>query len=340
MVTGKTEVVDANSKIPKYLQVANSFIEDIVNGDLKMGERLPSILETSRNYYLSKETIEKAYNELYRQGFITSIYRKGYFVTNSNIKYKTKIFLLIGAITSYNKSIYNSLAKNLPEEVQIDIHIYNYKKELFRKLIAENIGNYHYYILVPHLIENDENIEKLLKKIPERKLIMLDCDIPGYNGEHFTVSGNSQLDIFSSLSKGIEYLKKYKLIKLVLAEEEFFHLEILTGFQQFCEHFGIDFVVMDGLDDDITNIGEAYFVLDDNDLVIFVKRANKQGFNLGSDVGVISYNDAPYKEILSGGISVITSYPDEIGKNAAGIILHKRQDILSVSSDLIQRQSL
>ena len=340
MVTGKTEVVDANSKTPKYLQVANSFIEDIVNGELKIGERLPSIIETSRNYYLSKETIEKAYNELYRQGFITSIYRKGYFVTNSNIKYKTKIFFLIGAITSYNTSIYNSLAKNLPEEAQINIHLYNYKKELFRKLFAENIGNYHYYMLIPHLIENDENIEKLLKKIPERRLIMLDRGITGYDGDHLTVCGNSQLDIFSSLSKAVEYLKKYKLIKLVLAEEEYFHLEILTGFQQFCEHYGIDFIVLDGLDDDVTNIHEAYFVLDDNDLVTFVKRANENGLILGTDVGVISYNDAPYKEILSGGISVITSYPEEIGKYAARIVVKKRLDNLSVSSDLIQRKSL
>jgi len=340
MIVGRTDVIDVNSKIPKYLQVANSFIEDIANEDLKIGERLPSILETSRNFYLSKETIEKAYNELYKQGYITSIYRKGYFVTNSNIKYKTKIFFLIGAITTYNKSIYNSLVKNLPEESQIDIHIYNYKRELFRKLIAENIGNYHYYFMIPHLIENDDNIEKLLKKIPERRLILLDRDISGYKGEHYTVCGNSQLDIFSSLSRAVEYLKKYKLIKLVLAEEEFFHLEILTGFQQFCEHYGFDFLVLDGLDDDEPNMQEAYFVLDDDDLITFIKRINNSRLELGKDVGVISYNDAPYKEVLNGGISVITSYPDEIGKHAARIVINKRQDNLNVASDLIQRKSL
>ncbi len=30
MIVGRTDVIDENSKIPKYLQVANSFIENII----------------------------------------------------------------------------------------------------------------------------------------------------------------------------------------------------------------------------------------------------------------------------------------------------------------------
>ena len=52
--------------------------------------------------------------------------------------------------------------------------------------------------------------------------------------------------------------------------------------------------------------GTAYLVLDDRDLLDLVKHCNATGRRLGSDVGLLSYNDNPLKEVVAGGVSVIS----------------------------------
>jgi DNA-binding GntR family transcriptional regulator len=56
--------IDSESRIPKYHQIVNSIIEDIEKGLLTVGQRIPSINEISEEYYLSRDTVEKAYNLL------------------------------------------------------------------------------------------------------------------------------------------------------------------------------------------------------------------------------------------------------------------------------------
>ena len=59
--------IDSESRIPKYRQIINSLIQDIEAGTLSVGQRIPSINEISEEYYLSRDTVEKAYNFLKEQ---------------------------------------------------------------------------------------------------------------------------------------------------------------------------------------------------------------------------------------------------------------------------------
>ena len=72
--------IDESSTIPKYLQVVNAIISDIEEGILKHGQRIPSINETSEMYYLSRDTVEKAYKELRERGIINSVRGKGNYI--------------------------------------------------------------------------------------------------------------------------------------------------------------------------------------------------------------------------------------------------------------------
>ena len=95
-----------DNKLPKYQQLVKSLLRDIELGDLKPGERLPSINEASEECYLSRDTVERAYTELHKMGAITSIFRKGYFISDSKLNIKTKILFLVGKITESNLEIY------------------------------------------------------------------------------------------------------------------------------------------------------------------------------------------------------------------------------------------
>ncbi|MEX0360568.1 MAG: GntR family transcriptional regulator, partial [Allomuricauda sp.] len=61
-----TEIIkiDAASRIPKYRQVVNSITDSIILGKLKINQRIPSINGLSEEFYLSRDTVEKAYKIL------------------------------------------------------------------------------------------------------------------------------------------------------------------------------------------------------------------------------------------------------------------------------------
>ncbi len=75
--------VDHKSRIPKYHQIVNSIIRNIEIGKLSVGDRLPSINEFSEEYYLSRDTVEKAYNLLKEKLIISSVKGKGYYITGN-----------------------------------------------------------------------------------------------------------------------------------------------------------------------------------------------------------------------------------------------------------------
>lgn len=180
-----------DSKTPKYQQLVNTLLIDIEKGDLKTGERLPSINEASEECYLSRDTVERAYSELHRLGVITSIFRKGYFISGKSAKTKTKIFFLVGKITENNKAIFNAFVNYAGKEVAVDIFTYNYKNDNFRDIINNHLGNYHYYVIMPHLIEETEENIKCLKKISGERLIFLEQTMPSLQNANSSILSNS-----------------------------------------------------------------------------------------------------------------------------------------------------
>ncbi len=69
-----------NSGVPIYQQIAAQFQEDILAGKWKEGEYLPSIRGLARELRISVITTMKAYEELEKQGLVTAMQGKGYYV--------------------------------------------------------------------------------------------------------------------------------------------------------------------------------------------------------------------------------------------------------------------
>lgn len=73
-----------NSDIPIYQQIASQFQEEIMAGKLKAGEYLPSIRGLAKDLRISVITTMKAYEELEKQGLVTAMQGKGYYVNAQN----------------------------------------------------------------------------------------------------------------------------------------------------------------------------------------------------------------------------------------------------------------
>lgn len=72
------------SKDPIYEQIKKQIKESILRGELQEGDSLPSIRGLAKDLHISVITTKRAYEELEREGFITSVVGKGSFVAGQN----------------------------------------------------------------------------------------------------------------------------------------------------------------------------------------------------------------------------------------------------------------
>ena len=76
--------INNSSDDPIYLQIKNQIKTQIISGDLKVGEQLPSIRFLAKELRVSMLTAKRAFDELELDGFINSVQGKGNFVAAQN----------------------------------------------------------------------------------------------------------------------------------------------------------------------------------------------------------------------------------------------------------------
>lgn len=339
--------IDSESRIPKYRQIANSIIEDIEHGVLTVGQRVPSINEISEEYYISRDTVEKAYNFLKEKQIIVSAKGKGFFVARNLLPSTINVLFLLNKLSSYKLQIYNSFVNSLGQNAKVDLNIYHCDPAIFLATLEENLGRYDYYVVMPHFKDEhkvhksmDADIVQALRKIPEDKLLILDNGLPELKRDVASVYQDFKQDIYDALSEGQEILKRYEKLILVYPRKTVYPypLEILQGFQKFCGDLDFDFEVLDEVYPDMDlRTNDAYIIIEENDLVSLVKQTRDKGFVLGKDIGIISYNDTPLKDLL--GITVISTDFHVMGETAAYMILKKKKEMVKNVFRFINRNS-
>ena len=76
--------LDLKSRKSIYEQVTDNLKELIMTGGLAKGEKLPSVRELSKAITVNPNTVQKAYRELERQGYIYTTRGVGTFVADRN----------------------------------------------------------------------------------------------------------------------------------------------------------------------------------------------------------------------------------------------------------------
>lgn len=77
-------IISNSSGVPIYEQIVSQIKEQIMNGELKAGDALPSMRALAQSVRISVITTKRAYEELERDGFIESFTGKGSFVKGQN----------------------------------------------------------------------------------------------------------------------------------------------------------------------------------------------------------------------------------------------------------------
>lgn len=73
-------IIDYSDKRPIYEQIAERFQTLIINGIMEADEQLPSVRMLAVELSINPNTIQRAYAELERDGFIYSVKGRGNFV--------------------------------------------------------------------------------------------------------------------------------------------------------------------------------------------------------------------------------------------------------------------
>ena len=320
---------------PKYKQIIGSIENSISNGELKKGDKLPSINDIKNKNKLSRDTVLMAFNELKNRGIIQSIVGKGYYVASEDIQVEQKIFLLFDELNSFKEELYNSFLNNLENNIQVDIFFHHFNESIFQKLINDNIGNYNYYVIMP---ANFKNTNQTIQLLPEDKVYILDQiheDLVNYAA----IYQNFESTMFRNLNKISNSIKKYKKLTLIFPEKKQ-PLGLLKGFISFCENLSIPHEVISEINDTEIEKGILYIVLEDKSLLKVIKKMKSQNLVLSEDIGVISYNDTLLKEIVEGGITTITTDFNQMGKKLAEMILNKENTRIENPNKLIIRNSI
>lgn len=339
--------IDSESRIPKYRQIVNSIIEDIERGILPIGQRIPSINEISEEYYLSRDTVEKAYNYLKEKQIIVSAKGKGYYVARTVLSSRINVLFLMNKLSSYKLRIFNSFVNSMGNNAQVDLQIYHCDPKIFMNILSENTGRYDHYIVMPHFKDDQlthhsstAEVMEALEKIPDDKLLILDNYLP-LNREIAAVYQDFKTDIYEALKEGLDHLKHYKKIILVYPRKTVYPypLDILNGFKKFSADFNFDFEILEEIYHDMElREHDAYIIIEESDLVNLVKQVRDRKFIPGKDIGIISYNDTPLKDLL--GITVISTDFQVMGETAAYMILKKKKEEVKNVFSFIDRGSV
>ena len=324
--------IDESAGQTKLQQLVHSITEAISNGKLKVGEALPSVNQLSSESGFSRDTVFKAYNILKSRNLIESAPQKGYYVASESFR----VFMLLDDFSAFKEQLYKAFRQNLPETYSVDLWFHHYNTEVFHQLIQNSLGRYSLYVVMNI---NNKGIDPILNKIDANKLLILDMGNPGNNLNFLLQDFNEAVVI--CLTQGLQAIRKYNEFILIYSEKKTPHpVETVDAFRRFCKSNQIKHKVSDNFDETRFKTGQLYMVIKDIELVEIIKAGLKKRFQLGKDFGVISYNDSPIKEIVEGGITVISTDFRKMGELAAEFVKNKQklQEILPTS--LILRNSL
>jgi len=310
--------IDTRSEVPIYQQIASSITRSIELKELKKGDRLPSINAVAGQFSLSKDTVIKGFKLLQQKGIIASVHGKGFFINTNKPDLSHNVMLMLDTFTNYKQDIYHAMLEAFGEKVKVDTYFHHYNFKVFEKLILDNIGNYDYYIIIPL---EDARLEKVIDKLPSQQLYLLDR-INDLNPEKY--AGIYQ-DFTSDLSKILatisDHISQYqKFILLFRNTITVPPSELKMEFKRSCEKLGINYQIIEDQSAFEVGQGDAFLVIDDNDLVNIVRQAWQKNLIPGENIGILSYNETSLKQVVASGISVISTDFIDMGKEIVRMV--------------------
>ncbi len=332
--------VCAESQTPKYQQIIEGVVGAVREGRARRGDPLPSASRLCSRFQLARETVIKAYAALKAMGVVKAVPRKGYFVATETVAHVRKVLLCFDELSPYKQELYESFRQHAGASVVADIFFHHCDIRAFRTLL-DRAGYYNLCVVMPF---EDKAVPGVLDRLDRSRLLLLDrADHVGPEDSFVVQDHDRGLD--EALESGADLFGRYRKLHLVMPEpgEVAIHSSqapsvIPRVFKRFCARHKLPCSVVREVGE--VRQGEAWFVIDDADLVAVVTRARAKGLRLGRDLGVLAYNETAMRSIVGEGITVVSTDFREMGRLAAEYVLNPRRVRVTVPTTLIRRQSL
>lgn len=129
--------LDTKSKTPLYEQIYQYIKEEIQNGRIPSGEKLPSTRALCRFLEVSRSTVELAYEQLLSEGYIEAVPYRGYFVSELEGLYQLKSQKrTVPESTAEKKEIYRFDFS--PSGVDLNSFPYNAWRKLSKECLVDD----------------------------------------------------------------------------------------------------------------------------------------------------------------------------------------------------------
>ncbi|MEX0287734.1 MAG: GntR family transcriptional regulator [Flavobacteriaceae bacterium] len=324
-----------NHNLIKHEQLVQGIIQTIDEGTLRRGDKLPSINNMVSELGFARKTIVKAYEELKDRGLIESKKLKGYFIISDETNITMRIALLLFAFQRFQEDFYNTFRKELGKRFQIDVFFHHNNLEIFETVFKNIRGRYGKYVIAP--IPNTR-VTTLLKSIAPEKLLIIDRYLKMPKSYSY-ISQEFEESTYSMFSALLPNIKKYKKFVFIEGTQDS-PVEIRRGFNKFLAEYGLDGEVKQVFQFGSLKKGVLYFLNSDTQLWDLLKDCRNNGFVIGQDIGVVSHDDHVVKEIVSGGITTMSTDFNYMAKLAADHIKAGSFTQIIMPRELVQRNSL
>ena len=321
-------ILEPGSKAPIYKQLVEQFEEAIRSGKLPAGEQIPSMNDFAVKMGISKETVKKTYGILREKGLLIPQQGKGFYVAEADDRSKPRVLVLFDKLSIYKEVLYNSLAEELGEGADITILTHNQNLDLFTYYLDTCLDKYDYYVISPHFPLDEKSqalATKLISRVPNRKLIMVDHWLQSYTGNYGAVYQDFENDIYEGLKQGLDKLQGTSL-KVIILPSSLYGPMICKGVDRFCLEYNIPIEYMNSAPEHI-NENETYLVINsqlDSGLAALARRIKSQNLEVGKDVFIISYNEFDLNEVVLNGLTTVSTDFKQMGKTVATMILNRK----------------
>ncbi len=331
------QYIDLNeSTKSKKEAIVQGILDAISNKAIAKDEPLPSVNKLIQRLGVARMTVVKALNILKERGIIVSEDKVGYYVRDISVKRELKVFLFLTGFYAHHEALYNSIIESINrQEITIDLYFHHCNPRIFKSVLLENLGSYGLYLITGF---DDPQVRSALIRIPPKKLLQI-IRPPLLEG----VSSITQ-DFSSGLKKSLEKLKdrlaKYEKFILIFPFRKGHPEEIKAAFVEFCSENGIEFQVEKKVTRELISKGTAFWGIEDSDLISLIKMGEELKLKLGSELGILSYNETPMKEIIRNGITVISVDFVKLGQSISRFIADPKPITEIFIPEVIIRNSL
>jgi DNA-binding transcriptional regulator YhcF (GntR family) len=324
-----------NHKKSKNKAIINGIIEAIDRGVLVKGALLPSVNKMIQKLGVARMTVVKALKELKERGIIVSENKVGYFVADDK-KSELKVFLMLTEFSSFQEILYDQIIEDIRNHnIKIDLFFHHCNPEILKTVLYENLGLYGLYVIT---VFDSPIVKTALSRIPARKLLQVIR--PPLFDNVSSIGQDFYLGLKETLKNIKHLLAKYEKFILIFSEKYRHPGSIKIAFTEFCKENNFKSQIEKRIKKDLIVKGTAFCVIQDNDLIALIRLSEEAGFQIGNEIGILSYNDIPMKEFIRNGITTISVDFAKLGQAISDYIKKPTMTHKVFEPELIIRKSL